>query len=323
VGAYLARRLLIAVPVLLGITLIAFVVLALAPGDPVRALIDPETLAGMSEQQLADRRHELGLDGSPVERYVRWLGGVVQGDLGYSIKSGRSIADEVAPRVGPTLLLMGTSLLLAIGVGIPFGVAAAIRQYGLLDYALTGVTLLLICTPTFVLGLILIYVLGVSLRVLPVGGMFSLGREGDVMDRIAHLVMPAAILGSVYAAQLMRYTRAGMLEVLNSDYVTTARAKGLRGRTVLVRHGLRNALLPIITVLGLLVPELVAGAIITEQVFSWPGTGLLAVRAAADRDPSLMMAIVLIFAIAVLVSNLVADIAYTVADPRVRLDSRR
>jgi peptide/nickel transport system permease protein len=318
-AAYLVRRILIAIPVLLGITLIAFMVLALAPGDPVRALIDPETLARMTPEQIEQRRAELGLAGPPYERYVRWLGGVVQGDLGYSIKSGRSIAEEIAPRVGPTVLLMGTAFLISLVIGIPFGIIAAVRQYGPLDYSLTAVTLLLISTPTFVLGLILIYVLGVEARVLPVGGMFTLGREQDVGDRLAHLILPAAILGAFYAAQLMRYTRAGMLDVLNSDYVTTAHAKGLRSRTVLVRHGLRNALLPIITILGLLVPELVAGAVITEQVFSWPGMGLLAVRAAADRDPSLMMAIVLIFAIAVLVANLLADVAYTYADPRVRL----
>lgn len=322
-GSYIVRRVLIGIPVLLGITVVAFLVLSLAPGDPIRALIDPETLARMTPEQLDERRRSLGLDGPPIARYVRWLGGVVQGDLGYSIKSGRSIADEVGPRVGPTLLLMISALVVAIGIGIPFGIAAAVRQYGLLDYSLTGATLLMISTPTFVLGLILIYLLGVSLRLLPVGGMFTLGREFDVGDRIAHLVMPAAILGFAYAAQLMRYTRAGMLDVLNSEYITTARAKGLRDRVVLVRHGLRNALLPIITVLGLLLPELVAGAIITEQVFSWPGMGQLAVRAAADRDPSLMMAIVLIIAIAVLVSNLVADVAYTIADPRVRLGGRR
>lgn len=318
-GAYLARRIVISIPVLLGITLVAFTVLSLAPGDPIRALIDPETLLRMTPQQLEERRQALGLSGPLYERYAHWLAGVVQGDFGYSIKSGRSIIDEVLPRIGPTALLMGTSLAIAIVVGIPFGVAAAIRQYGKLDYALTGLTLLLISVPTFVLGLILIYLFGVTFRILPVGGMFTLGREYDIGDRIAHLVMPAAILGFVYAAQLMRYTRAGMLDVLSSEYMTTARAKGLGGRVVLLRHGLRNALLPIITVLGLLVPELVAGAIITEQVFSWPGMGLLAVRAATDRDPSLMMAIVLLVAVAVLISNLLADIAYSVADPRVRL----
>jgi len=153
--------------------------------------------------------------------------------------------------------------------------------------------------------------------------MVTVGKEDDVVDRLAHLVMPALILGFAYAAQLMRYTRAGMLETLSSDYVTTARAKGLTQRVVVIRHGLRNALLPVITVLGLLLPELVAGAIITEQVFSWPGMGQLAVRAAADRDPSLMMAIVLIIAVAVVVSSLVVDIAYSVADPRVRLGARR
>jgi peptide/nickel transport system permease protein len=229
----------------------------------------------------------------------------------------------VGPRVGPTLLLMTAALAFAVVVGIPLGVAAAVRQYGMLDYSLTGVTMLMISTPTFVLGLILIYTLGVSLRLLPVGGMMTLGKDFDLTDRIAHLIMPALILGSFYAAQLMRYTRAGMLEVLNSDFMATARAKGLPGRIILLRHGFRNALLPLITVLGLLLPELVAGAIITEQVFSWPGMGQLAVRAAADRDPSLMMAIVLIFAVAVLVSNLLADLAYSIADPRIRFGGRR
>ena len=322
-GAYVIRRLLIALPVLLGITILAFLILSMAPGDPVRALVDPETLAQMTPAQIEEKRAALGLDGTPVERYARWLGGVLQGDLGYSIKSGRSIADEIGPRVGPTLLLMGAALLIALLVGIPFGVAAAVRQYGRLDYTLTGVTLVLISTPTFVLGLILIYLFAVTLRVLPAGGMTTLGRDDDPLDLLAHLVMPALILGFAYAAQLMRYTRAGMLEVLNSDYVTMARAKGLEDRIVLIRHGLRNALLPILTVLGLLLPELVAGAIITEQVFSWPGMGQLAVRAAADRDPSLMMAIVLIIAVAVLLSNLLVDLAYSLVDPRVRLGGGR
>lgn len=322
-AAYIVRRLLIALPVLLGITVLAFLILSMAPGDPVRALIDPETLAQMTPAQIDEKRAALGLAGTPVDRYVAWLGSVLHGDLGYSIKSGRSIVDEIGPRIGPTLLLMGASILLAIVIGIPFGIAAAVRQYGRLDYGLTGATLILISTPTFVLGLIFIYVFAVTLRVLPAGGMVTLGRESDPFDLLAHLVLPATILGFAYAAQLMRYTRAGMLEVLNSEHVTMARAKGLERRTILIRHGLRNALLPILTVLGLLLPELVAGAIITEQVFSWPGMGQLAVRAAADRDPSLMMAIVLLIAVAVLVSNLIVDILYSIADPRVRLGGGR
>lgn len=321
-GAYVVRRVLIAIPVLLGITIIAFAILSLAPGDPVAARIAPERRASMTVEQLAAVRRELGLDGPVYERYVRWLGGVASGDFGFSIKTGRSVEEEILPRVGPTLLLMGSSILFALLVGIPFGVLSAVRQYGRLDYFLSTFTMVMISTPTFVLGLILIYLIGVSFRLLPTGEMLTAGKPFSIGDLAAHLVMPVLILGFANAAPLMRYTRASMLEVLNSEYVTTARAKGLRSRIVLLRHALRSALLPVVTVIGLLIPELVAGAIITEQVFSWPGMGRLAVRAANDRDPSLMMGIVLIVAITVLVANILTDIAYTFVDPRVRLGRR-
>jgi peptide/nickel transport system permease protein len=335
-GAYVARRILIAIPILFGITIIAFILLASVPGDPVRALIQPEALSHMTPAQIELRRHELGLDGGPFIRYVRWLGldpllapilgtkgvpGILEGEFGYSIRSGQAIVEMVGPRIGPTLLLMGSALLLAVLVGVPLGVIAAIRPYSRVDYAVTTFSMVMISTPAFLLGLIFIYTFAVWLRLFPTGGLFSLGNEFDIGDRIAHVVMPATILGLANAAQLMRYTRAGMLDVLSTEYITTARAKGLPNRVVLIRHGLRNALIPIITVVGILLPDLVAGAIVTEQVFSWPGMGLLAVQAAADRDPSLMMAVVLIVATAVLISNLVADVAYSAVDPRVRFDS--
>jgi peptide/nickel transport system permease protein len=350
-GAHIVRRLLIAIPVLVGITIISFFILAIAPGDPISGLVDPERLATMSQAQLAELRREFGLDGPMTVRYCRWVGvcnprgtgfgvfqsdrglpyfvpaplgggssGILHGEFGYSIKSGRRIIEEVVPRLGPTLLLMSLSLFLAVSVGISFGVLSALRQYGRLDYFLTTTTLIMISTPTFVLGMIFLYVFAVSLRLLPAGGMFTLGTDFDLGDRLAHLVMPAVILGFANAAPLLRYVRAAMLEVLNSDYIRTARAKGLIGRTVVLRHGLRNALLPIITVVALLLPDMIGGAIITEQVFSWPGMGLLAVRSAQDRDPSLMMAIVLMVGTAVLMSNLLADVAYAIADPRVRYD---
>jgi peptide/nickel transport system permease protein len=333
VGAYIIRRILIAIPVLFGITLLAFGILSTAP-DQLGALIDPEARAHMTPQQIEEIRKDLGLDGPPWVRYARWLGiqpliatvtgekpvaGVLQGNLGYTLSTRRAVAEEIGPRIGPTLLLMGAALVIALLIGIPFGVITAVRQYGKLDYFLTSATMILISTPTFVMGLILIYLLGVSLRWLPIGGMTTLGKPFNAVDLAAHMVMPALILGFAYAAPLMRYTRASMLEVLGTEYVTTARAKGLRGRIVLVRHGLRNALIPIITVVGFLLPDLVAGAIVTEQVFSWPGMGLLAVRAASQRDPSLMMGIVLLIAFAVLTINIVTDVAYTFTDPRVRL----
>lgn len=338
-GAYLLRRILVSIPVLLGITVIAFFVLAAAPGDPVAALIDPEQRLRMSPEDIEAFRRRLGLDGPVYVRYGRWLGlepliamvtgstdavtGILQGNFGFSIKTGRSIIDEVTPRVGPTLFLMSASLTIALLVGIPFGVISALRQYSRTDYALTSFSFVMISTPTFVLGLILIYLLAVSLRILPTGGLFTLGKEFDVGSRLSHVILPATVLGLANAAQLMRYTRSGMLEVLSSEYVTTARSKGLNRRVVLVRHALRNALIPIITVVALLLPQLVAEAIITEQVFNWPGLGLLSVRAASDRDPSLLMAIVLIVAVTVIVSNLIADYLYSVVDPRIRYDRAR
>jgi peptide/nickel transport system permease protein len=322
-GAYFARRLIIAIPVLIGITIAAFFVLSAAPGDPVLARLDPEVIARLTPEDIAERRRELGLDQPIPIRYARWLSDVVQGDLGYSIVSGRPIAEEVAPRLGPSLLLMAAAAIIAIVVGVPFGVASAVNQYGRLDYALSAITILLISTPTFVLGLVALYLFGVTLDWLPVGELFTFGKEDDIIDRLAHLTMPALILGLVNAALLMRYTRSAMLEVLASDYVTTARAKGLPGRIVLVRHALRNALIPVITILAIILPELIAGAVITETVFNWPGLGQLSVKAAADRDPALMMGVILIVGVATLAASILADFAYTVVDPRIRYGSRR
>jgi peptide/nickel transport system permease protein len=334
VGAYILRRILIAIPVLFGITVIAFSIIAAAPGDPVAGLIAPEVRARMTQEQLEAVRKDLGLDGPPWVRYGRWLGlqpilapitgdkpvpGILEGSFGYSITQRQPVTDIIAARIGPTLLLMGAATILAVLLGVTFGVISAVKQYSMLDYALTTFTMVMISTPTFVLGLILIYFLGVSLHLFPIGGMRTLGKPFSYADLFGHIAMPVLILGFGNAAPLMRYTRASMLDVLNSEYVVTARAKGLLGRTVLIRHALRSALLPIVTVLGLLVPELIAGAIITEQVFSWPGMGLLTVDAANQRDSALMMGIVLLIAIAVLAANILTDVAYTYVDPRVRL----
>jgi peptide/nickel transport system permease protein len=324
-GAYFVRRILIAIPVLLGITMLAFLVVNMTPGDPLTARMDPEVLAQIQANPalLEARRRELGLDQPLPVQYLRWLGGVLTGDLGYAVSTGRPITEEIGPRLGPSLTLMLLAALVALAFGLPAGVIAAVRQYGPLDYVLSALTVLLISTPTFVLGLVGIYVFGVSFGVLPVGELYTVGKEDDLLDRAAHYVLPALILGLVNAALLMRYTRASMLEALGADYMTTARSKGLPSRIVVVRHGLRNALIPVITVLAFLMPELIAGAVVTETVFNWPGLGQLAVRAAKAGDPALMMGLVLVVGIAVLVASIVADLAYSIADPRIRFDRSR
>jgi peptide/nickel transport system permease protein len=320
VGAYIVRRLLISIPVLLGITLIGFVALKLSPGDPLLTSVNPEVLANLAEnpELLEAERRRLGFD-QPIfpNQYIRWLGNALQGDLGYSITSKRLIVDEIGSRLPQTLYLMVTALTLAILIGIPIGVVSAVRQYSKTDYTLNALAIFFASTPVFVLGLIGIYVFAVNLRLLPTSELHTVGRT-DIPDAIWHLILPASVLAIVNAAPLVRYTRASMLDVLNSEYVTTAHSKGLPNRVVIIRHALRNGLIPIITIIAWLAPEAVAGAVITEQIFAWGGIGQLAVKAAGARDPSLMMGIILITGTAVLIANLVADIAYSVADPRVR-----
>ena len=315
---FILRRLLISVPVLLGITLIAFTALSLAPGDPILARIDPSILAQQSPEWIEQQRHDLGFDQPVLVRYAKWLVGVARGDLGFSIVTHRSITDELVFRLPVTLQLMGTALLIGMCVGIPFGVIAAVKQHSKLDYALTTFAITMISTPTFFLGMLAIYVFGVHLRLLPTSGAFTLGAAPSLVDRLSHLVLPAGILGLANAAQLMRYTRASMLETLQKEYIITARAKGLRESTIVLRHAFRNALISVITVIGFLLPELVAGAIVTEQIFAWPGMGFMAVRAAAARDPSLLMGVVLVVGTGVLLANLLADIAYAIVNPRIR-----
>jgi len=331
---YVLRRILIAFPILIGITIVSFVALSLAPGDPLLARLDPAQLAVIQShpEQLEARRKELGLD-QPVfpwiidgalvpGRYLSWLGGAATGDFGYSIQSHRPIAEEVAKRIPPTLALMGFAILIAIFVGVPFGVLSALRQYSRLDYVLTSVTMMMTSTPTFVLGLGSIYIFAVWIDILPTSGLQTLGKPFNLPDFFLHLLLPGLVLGLSSAAPLMRYTRASMLDVLNSEYVVTATSKGLGRRTVIIRHAFRNSLIPIITVIGLLLPELVGGAVITEQIFAWPGMGQMAVRAASDRDSALMMGVVLVVAVAVLVINILVDVLYATVDPRIRFGRR-
>lgn len=316
--AYLARRLLLAIPVLVAVTFAGFLILSLTPGDPIKARLDPEILSRLTPEQLDAMRAQFGLDGPVHVRYLRWVAGVLQGDLGFSIATRQPVLEEIGGRLPPTLLLMGTALVIGLLIGIPFGILSALRQYTWVDYLLTTGTMVLISVPIFLVGLVAIYLFGIALDLLPVGGMATLGADFDPVDRLSHLAMPALVLGIGIAAPFMRYTRAAMLDVLNADYLRTATAKGLPRRIVLSRHAFRNALIPIITLLGLLVPELIAGAVITEQLFAWPGMGSLAVEAAGDRDPALMTGIILVVGIAVLASSILADVGYAAADPRIR-----
>jgi peptide/nickel transport system permease protein len=325
VGAYVIRRILIAIPVLIGITILGFVALKASPGDPLLASVNPEVLGNLAAHPeiLEQERHRLGFD-QPIfpNQYLIWVGNVARGDLGYSITSRRPISYEIGSRIPQTLFLMLVSLSLAVCIGIPTGVLTAVRQYSRVDYGLNALAIFLASTPVFVLGLVAIYIFAVNLHWLPTSSLHTAGKS-DLPDALFHLILPAGVLAIVNAAPLVRYSRASMLDVLSSEYVTTARSKGLGENVVIIRHALRNGLIPIITLVALLIPEAVAGAVITEQIFAWNGMGQLAVNAANARDPSLMMGIILIVGTAVLTANLIADIGYAVADPRVRYDRAR
>lgn len=313
---YILRRLLINIPVLLGITVLVFLFLALAPGDPVSAYIKPEL--GDNPALREALRKELGLDQPLPVRYVRWLGLAAQGNLGYRAVGGQPVNEVVARGLRGSVALMGTALAIGCLVGIPFGIMAALRQYSKLDFGLTTLAFLGVSTPSFLLGLGGLYIFGLKLGLFPIGGMVTPGQPFALGDFLRHLALPALILSFAYIAILMRYTRSAMLEVINATYVTTARAKGLREQQVILVHAFRNALIPIITVIGLALPEMVGGAVITETVFSWPGMGSLLVEGVAGRDYPLIMGISLLVGTTVLAANLLTDIAYAFADPRIR-----
>jgi peptide/nickel transport system permease protein len=291
----------------------------LAPGDPVRMMINPEYMAGGAEEYIARERAILGLDQPLPVQYVAWLAELGRGNMGYSFFDRRPVGDIIKERLWPTTELMGTALLLALLVGVPLGLLAAIRQYGVLDYVSAVLSLATISTPSFFLGLAAIYLFSLKLNLFPTSGMFTAGSPRSIVDDLHHLILPAAILGLNLAGPFVRYARSSLLEVIRQDYLTTARAKGLKTTVVVLRHALPNALIPLITVIGIQVPALFAGAVIVEQIFSWPGMGQLALASITQRDYPVLMGFTMIVAVLVLTCNLFADIAYAVVDPRIRL----
>ncbi len=315
---FVFRRLLAAAPVLLGVTIVTFVFVNLAPGDPVTALLNPEQMASLGPGWVQQQKEALGLDQPLPVRYVLWLGQLAHGNLGYSYVDKRSVLTKVHERVGATLQLMGAAFLVSLLVSIPLGVLSAAKQYSLIDYVSNVLGLAMVSIPGFFVGLAGIYLFAVAWHILPTAGMATIGAPPSLGDRLQHLVLPALVLGLASAAPLIRYTRSSMLEVIHQDFVRTARAKGLSERAAILRHALRNALIPVITVVALQIPSLVGGSVIIEQIFAWPGLGTLAISAIFGRDYPTIMAINLLGAVAVILSSLIADMLYALADPRVR-----
>jgi peptide/nickel transport system permease protein len=321
---YVARRILQTIPLLLLISIVVFMLMHLIPGGPLAAY---ENNPNISAADLERLKEELGLNVPVQIQYWNWLTAVLRGDWGTSLISGRPALVEIGERLPNTLYLSLTAFFAALLISIPIGIISAVRQYSWFDHLMTTCAFVGHSIPVFWLGLTLIVLFNVTLKnpltggpLLPGGGIATIGGETSLVDRLTHLILPASALAVYNLAQYIRYTRAGMLDVLHQDYVRTARAKGFAERTVLLRHALKNALLPIVTMIGLEVPYLFSGALVTETLFSWPGMGRLFFDAVLRSDYAVMMGALMLTAALVILCGLVTDVAYAFLDPRIRFD---
>ncbi|WP_412057908.1 ABC transporter permease [Bartonella sp. DGB2] len=315
---YCLHRLFIGLGMLLALSVLIFGLLQLTPGDPIDAYINPN--APISPEAIAILRTQLGLDRPIPVQYLAWLGQALQGNLGHSLQRfNETVSDLIIARIGPTLLLMGAGLFLAIILGIITGIISAVRRNKVSDYILSILAMLGISSPAFLTALIGLYIFAVRLKWVPSGGMLTPAQKFSTLDLLHHLILPAFILSIGYAALIMRYMRASMLETLNQDYVRTARAKGVHEFWVIVKHALRNALLPVVTLIGSILGLAIGGAIFIESVFNWPGMGLLLINAVETRDYPVIMGTTLVIGSCVIIVNILTDLAYAIIDPRIKV----
>jgi peptide/nickel transport system permease protein len=322
-AAYAFRRLIGAIPLLLFISVAIFVMLHAAPGGPTGAYM---RRGNMSAADLAALERELGLNDPLPIQYGKWLGRVLHGDLGMAVTSKRPVADEIRDRLPNTLVLMAVAWAVTLLIAIPVGILSAVRQYSWFDHLVTALIFVGQSIPIFWFGLILLLIFYMRLEnpftgepLLPAGGVATMGAPFSLGDRVVHLILPVTMLAAGWVAWYSRFLRASMLETIHQDYVRTARAKGLSERLVVLRHGFRNAAIPLVTLMALDVPFLFTGALFTEVIFAWPGMGRLFYSAAERRDYGLLMAIIMITSVLIILANILADMLYAWLDPRIRL----
>ncbi|OIB58098.1 ABC transporter permease [Natrialba sp. SSL1] len=308
--AYTVRRALQMIPVMLGVTVVISSIVYAAPGNPARLALGD----GASPEAVAQLEQEMGLNQPAHIRYFDWMAGVLQGDLGTSIQSGRAVSTLIIERLGPTLELALVAMALTIIIAIPLGVISAVRQYSWVDNTSMFFAIFWLSMPSFWLGLILIYLFAVRWQFFPVSG-----REGLIFTFTwwSFILLPAIATGTRRAGLLTRLMRSSMLEILNEDYIRTARGKGIGSKAVIYTHGMKNALIPVVTLIGLQVPLIFSGTVIIEVVFSWPGMGRLLVDAVLQRDYPVVQGTILVYSVIVMVANFGVDIAYTYLDPRI------
>lgn len=311
---YILGRIIQGIVLLFLVSAVVFAVIHSAPGGPA-LLNQPDTDPAVAKEFA----EQLGLNDPIPVQYVRWLGNLFRGSLGKSYQHNLPTGVLIVERIPKTLLLSGTALLLAIFLAVPLGIASAVYRYSAVDTAATVTAFIGVSIPIFWLGILLIIAFSVYLHWLPSSGMITIGADPSAADLLQHLIMPAVVLCTFPLAQLTRYVRSSMVETLTQDYIRTARAKGVPERALLVRHALRNALIPVVTVLGILTPQLLSGAVVTETIFAWPGLGRLAVDSAITRDYPVILGVTLLASSLVIVSNLLTDLAYALLDPRITL----
>jgi len=317
VFGYTLRRILLTIPVVLIAATIVFFIVQLMPGDIVDRLTSPDQ--GLPTTGLLKQKEKLGLDQPAHVQYWNWLRRILQGNMGYSLLTREPVIERIAQRVPATVTLMGTGMALGIGLAVPIGIVSATRQYSWLDHLITGFAFLAISIPAFFVGLGAIYVFALKLQLVPVGGLGTIGQE-SIADSVKHLIMPMTVVSLPYIARYARFVRSSMLEVVHEQYVQTARSKGLLERVVILKHALPNALIPVITMVGMSFPWVFSGSVVIEKVFNWPGIGMLTIDALHQRDYPVIVGLNLIFACLVLIGNLMADIAYGLVDPRIRYE---
>ena len=317
-GTYILRRVLIAIPSLLGISIVLFTVLALAPGDPFGELASNPNIPA---EVAANLRKSFGMDDPVMIRYLRWLAAMLQGDWGFSFASRINVSDLILQRLPVTILVIGSSQLLALLIALPVGVYAATKPYSLFDQIANTLTFIGFSLPTFFTGLLLILVFSIQLDWLPFVYRSDIAATGwrFYWEHFRQAIMPVMVLASLQAASWTRYVRSSALDVVRLDYVTTARSKGLKERVVIIKHVVRNAMIPVVTLIALQLPAIFGGAIVTEQIFRVPGIGSLLISAILANDTPVIMAVTFVFSCLVIVFNLIADLLYGWLDPRISL----
>ena len=312
---YILKRLLYAIPVFLGITFVIYTLINLAPGGPL------SVLAASGEMSLSDLealKISMGLDKPIVIRYFICLGDLLHGDFGISYRTSQEVSLMISQRIMPSLMLTGTGILAAMLVGVPLGIISAYKPNSVWDHISTFISFIGASVPNFFLSLLLIYVLAVKLKWFPTSGMQSSGMSGNLLDLLHHLALPAFVCGIQPIGNYIKQTRSSVLEVLNEEYIKTARSKGLTNVVIVLKHAFRNALIPIVTTISLSIPFLIGGAVVTEQIFAWPGIGSLMITAITSRDYPVIMGVAVLICGVVLVANLILDLIYAALDPRIK-----